>query len=204
MKRLLCSLLLLTTLALSLSGQTTREEEVRDDLDYYSSSEERRNQQNGFGGQLWYGAGAQLGFQGGNGTSFFQIGVSPIVGYKLNNVISVGPRASITYNNFRFETFSGTERNNFWTWSGGLFARAKVFQQFFVHGEYSLVSDVDIFTNGDEVRVTRALPFLGGGFQQGGGPGMAGFELLILFRLTQPDRINDSPYEFRTGFNFNF
>jgi hypothetical protein len=202
MKRFLLSLLMLTTLSFFLSGQTTREDEARDDLKYSSTSQDRLRQQSDFGGQLWYGAGAQLGFSSFNGNSFFQVGISPIVGYKLNNILSVGPRASITYNNVGFG--SGIDNISFWTWSSGVFARAKVFQQFFVHGEYSLVSDVDVFSNGDQLRVTRTIPFLGGGFQQGGGPGMAGFEILILFRLSQRDRFNDIPYEFRTGFNYNF
>ena len=42
------------------------------------------------------------------------------------------------------------------------------------------------------------------GINQGGGPGSAGFEFMVLFRLTQPDRINDAPYEIRSGFTYNF
>ncbi|MEL7160145.1 MAG: hypothetical protein AAFN92_05255, partial [Bacteroidota bacterium] len=82
---------------------------------------------------------------------------------------------------------------------------AKVIFPFFVHAEYSLNSEVERFdANGDPVRFVRAIPFLGGGISQGGGPGAIGYEILILFRLTSADRIGDSPFEFRTGINFNF
>jgi len=59
-------------------------------------------------------------------------------------------------------------------------------------------------SNGDAVRTTRAIPFLGGGLSQGGGPGAAGFEILILFRLSAADQIGDAPFEIRSGINFNF
>ncbi|MEM1358002.1 MAG: hypothetical protein AAGF89_07380, partial [Bacteroidota bacterium] len=196
------------TLSLSLVAQTSREREAREDLDYTSSSEERARDRGpgDFGSQLWWGTGAQLGFSATNNTSFFQIGLSPIVGYKINNILSVGPRGSLAYNSYKVEFFGGGEqKENFITWSAGAFARAKVFAPFFVHAEYSLVNEREQnFNTGELQPLTRAIPFLGGGISQGGGIGQAGFEILVLFRLSGADRINDSPFEFRSGFNFNF
>jgi hypothetical protein len=77
MKRFLLSLLMLTTLSFFLSGQTTREDEARDDLKYSSTSQDRLRQQSDFGGQLWYGAGAQLGFSSFNGTAFSKLASPP-------------------------------------------------------------------------------------------------------------------------------
>ncbi len=202
-------LLLFCTLSLTAFAQGgTTEEQAKDDLDYYNSANDNRvRDQRGdtFGSNLWFGAGAQLGFQGGNNSSFFQIGVSPIVGYKINNIISVGPRGSIAYNSFKFATNVGDETEKFLTWSAGAFARAKVIGQFFAHAEYSLVNERQRnFQTGELDGVTRAIPFLGAGISQGGGIGAAGFEILILFRLSGADRIGDSPFEFRSGLNFNF
>jgi len=201
-------LLLLCTFSLAVNAQgRTTEDEAKNDLDYYNSKNDRVRNDRGdtFGSNLWYGAGAQLGFQGGNNQSFFQIGLSPIIGYKLNNVISIGPRGSISYNSFKFATASGDVTENFFTWSAGPFVRARVFGQFFAHAEYSLVNERQRnFQTGELDGVTRAIPFLGGGISQGGGPGAAGFEILILFRLSGADRIGDSPFEFRSGLNFNF
>ncbi len=196
-------------LSVSAFAQTT-EEEARDDLDYTRAPQrERFDRRNN---NFWYGTGAQLGFAGGNGQSFFNIGLTPIVGYKINEIFSVGPRGSFVYNRFKQDGFRGSPeiKEGYFTWSLGAFGRAKIFRGIFAHVEYSLVNEVDGFTSvgssGDveTVRSTRAIPFLGAGLQQGGGPGGAGFEILILFRLNQPETINDSPYELRTGVNFNF
>ncbi|MCP9236738.1 hypothetical protein [Lewinella sp. JB7] len=194
------SLLLCLMLGLSgiLPGQT-REDSARDDLSYGNRSQRNVSDE---GGGIWYGAGAQLGFRGGNNFSFFQIGVSPMAGYKFNNFLSFGPRVSVTYNSFR-DDFAAI-KDKYFSWSAGLFGRAKIFRGLFVHGEYSLISDVDYFVAGGQERVTRAIPFLGAGFNQGGGPGNPGFEILLLFRLTQRERLNDAPYELRTGINYNF
>ena len=185
----------------------TRDDAARDDIRYGNRG---RQVEFSEGGDIWYGAGALLQFQSSNFGSQFRIGVNPIIGYKLNNILSVGPRASIVYNAYRFPTVGGgnlTSRN--WEWSVGAFARAKIYRGFFAQAEYSLLSDVALFAGAtpgqiNELRATRAVPFLGAGLSQGGGPGAVGFEILVMFRLIQPDRLNDSPYEFRTGINYNF
>ena len=183
-------------------GQRT-EEEARDDLKY-DSEEPRRQRPAGFRDQLWLGTGAQLGFGATSFSSQFVVGLSPIVGYKLNNFLSVGPRAGITYNRYRDDRFNF--KQGFVEYEVGAFVRAMVFRGFFAHAEYDLLNEVDIVAgqNGAMTqRRTRAVPFLGGGINQGGGPGSTGFEFLILFRLTQPDIINDSPFQIRTGINWN-
>lgn len=208
LKQILLPFLLLLTFSLALSAQTSREQEAQDDLDYSNTTNDRnRGQAPGeFGSQLWWGTGAQLGFSASNNTSFFQIGLSPIVGYKINDILSVGPRGSIAYNAYKVEFFGGGEqKEKYVTWSAGAFARAKVIFPFFVHAEYSLVNEREVNQLTGELQpLTRAIPFLGGGISQGGGIGAAGYEILVLFRLSGNDRINDSPFEFRTGFNFNF
>ena len=201
LKKFVFALLLLCTCSFAISAQTT-EREAEQDLDYYSDKQPANFNDGRLGSQIWWGTGAQLGFNSNNFESFFQIGLSPIVGYKINQVLSVGPRGSFAYNSYN--NVNLPERQNFITWSAGAFARAKVFGQFFAHGEYSLLNEVDGFNGDEAIRATRAVPFLGGGISQGGGPGQAGFEILILFRLTAADRIGDSPFQFRSGLNFNF
>lgn len=205
LRNLFLALLLTGAFATTLSAQTT-DDQARDDLDYYSDDRPAEQLNDDFTSRIWWGTGAQLQFQGGNNSSIFQIGLSPIAGYKINNFLSFGPRASILYNAYRFDNFNGTrDKFNFVTWSGGLFTRAKIFGQFFAHAEYSLVNEVIGFSTNDEaIRTTRAIPFLGGGLSQGGGPGAAGFEFMVLFRLTQADQIGDAPFEIRSGLNFNF
>ena len=197
-------LLSLTLGAFTLSAQT-EEDRARDDLDYYKSGDTR--EQSRGGGDLWYGAGAQLGFSSNQFNSLFVVGLSPIVGYKLNNFLSVGPRGAFTYNAYREDVGANDRlKINYITWEAGLFARAKVIYPFFAHVEYSLVSEARSFdrVNQTAQRVTRAVPFAGAGISQGGGPGQSGFEILVLIRLASAEFINDSPVVFRTGINYNF
>jgi hypothetical protein len=195
LRSLLLPLILLALSTALLTAQRT-EDQARDDLRYGSDNRRDRISE---GGDIWYGAGAQVGFQSFRGQNYLRLGVSPIVGYKLNNFLSVGPRASLLYNRFSQNGFS----ESFITWSAGAFARAKIYRGFFAHAEYSAISDVDYLT-GQQRRTIAAAPFLGAGLNQGGGPGQFGFEISILFRLTPPEFLNDRPYLFRTGVNFNF
>lgn len=204
------ALLLLSAFSFSVSAQTT-EDRARRDLDYYSSTDDR--EQANAGGDIWWGTGAILGFNSNNFERIFRIGLTPIVGYKINNFLSIGPRGSFTYTAYRRSFGGGAPdlKSNFFEWSVGPFARAKVFNfgggsnQIFLHAEYNLNNEVAAFdANDDPIRSTRAIPFLGAGLNQGGGPGMGGFEILVLFRLSSADQIGDRPFEFRTGFNFNF
>ena len=210
MYKYLFALLLSFAFVPAATAQTT-DEDARDDLDYYSTRNQERTRAARapkFTDNLWYGTGAQLGFSSNGFSSFFNIGLSPIVGYKINNFLSVGPRASFSYNRYTQELGGGNElKEGFFTYSVGPFVRARVYRGFFVHGEYSIVNEVIDFDSANDfapIRRTRAIPFAGGGLSQGGGPGQTGFEILILFRLTQPDMINESPFEFRTGVNYNF
>lgn len=202
--------LLLFLSSVSVFAQNTAEEDAKQDLDYYNSADERKSNRFEAGSlmdQLWFGAGAQLGFSANNFQSTFLVGLSPMVGYKVNNFLSFGPRGSLVYNNFRIDT-GGADRLsfNFVTWQAGLFARARIINPIFAHVEYSLVNEAFAFneTTGEVTRRTRAIPFAGGGYSQDAGPGTLGFELLILFRLSQADQLGDSPFEFRSGLNFNF
>ncbi|WP_116106120.1 hypothetical protein [Lewinella sp. IMCC34191] len=195
-------LLFVSLLVSSLLSAQTREDAARDDLGYGSARS--RQVEDNQAGDLWYGAGATIGFSANQFSSLFRIGVSPMVGYKFNNIFSAGPRASLIYTRYNNDAI-GTD--NSITWSAGLFARAKVYRSFFLHAEYSLLSEKDYgFFGASQFgnRVTRAIPYLGGGINQGGGLGSAGFEFMILFRLTPREYANDTPYEIRSGFTYNF
>ncbi|WP_116127795.1 hypothetical protein [Lewinella sp. IMCC34183] len=192
-------------LSTSLLRAQTREDDARDDLNYGNA----KRAVEGTGGDIWYGAGATIGFSASNYSSNFRIGVSPMVGYKFNNIFSAGPRVSLIYNRFTLEP---DLKDNSFTWSAGVFTRAKIYRGFFAHAEYSLVSEKTFgyLTNSqgnvslEVLRRTRPILFLGGGISQGGGPGAGGFEFLVLFRMISEKYLNDAPYEIRSGFNYNF
>lgn len=196
----------LSFISLQLAAQNDRpnEADARRDLDYYNS--DRPAAGDGSGG-IWYGGGFQLGFSSNNFESIFQIGISPIVGYKITPWLSAGPRASLLYNAYSVDLGAGRERTSYFTYAGGVFVRAKAFQQFFAHVEYNLENDVIGFNNAtlDPIRRTRSVPYIGGGLVQGGGlQGGVGFELMILFPITEREFINDSPFIIRSGITVNF
>lgn len=205
--RLFLLLLLLSGLAGSTVTAQTREDDARSDLRYGNRGGQQTFAE---GGDIWYGAGLILDYQSRLNRSLFRIGITPIIGYKLNNFLSVGPRGSVIYNAFGADSQQGRLTSRHWDYSIGAFTRARVWRGIFAQAEYSLLSDVlltsvDPQTNRfNQIRQTRGVPFLGAGFSQGGGPNALGFEISVMFRLTQPDRLNDSSFEIRTGMNYNF
>ena len=201
------SVLLLCLFTLQLSAQTDpdREAEAAQDLDYYSGDKPSRERSERFSDNLWYGGGVQLGFQASNFTSYFLIGLSPMVGYKLNDRFSIGPRVSLNYNRFTCDQGGGDRfKKGYMTWEAGIFARAKIINPIFLHAEMSLENRRLIVSCGEPLRQTRTMPYLGIGYSPNNGGGGSS-ELLLLFRLRNDGQsIIESPYVFRTGFNFNF
>lgn len=199
-------LLLLFCFLLSVSAAVAQntEDQARDDLDYYKKGDDKESRRGG--GDLWYGGGFQLGFNADQFSSAFVVGVSPMVGYKVNNFLSVGPRGAIAYNALRFENGTADrDKVNFVTWEAGLFARAKIYAPFFAHVEYSLVNEATTRDGtGGVNKITRGIPFAGVGINQGGGPGVMGGEILVLIRLSRSEFLFDSPIVYRFGFNYNF
>ena len=96
--------------------------------------------------RLWFGAGGTLGFQGGNGQSFTQIGLLPQVGYKFNNWLSAGPRFGATVSlvkSFALPESGGgdvdTRRYSTVDYTVGGFVRGR-YRQFYVQTEYNVRS----------------------------------------------------------------
>ena len=84
-------------------------------------NDEYFDESGGLGHKLWYGGGFNLGFSGNSFQSLFQIGISPMVGYKITEEFSVGPRASVQYNYFRVNDGGQVLRASPITWAAGAF-----------------------------------------------------------------------------------
>ncbi|MCB9265170.1 MAG: hypothetical protein H6558_09115 [Lewinellaceae bacterium] len=164
----------------------------------------------GFAHRLWYGGGFSLGFSGNNFESIFQIGLSPMVGYKITEEFSVGPRANLSYFLYRGETFTpaGVQGANLFEYGLGAFARYKVFRSIFVHLEYGFDNEARIFGY-DEIardwitdRRVRNNAFVGGGYNDGNG--VWGYEIYLLYNVLQEDNTLALPLDFRFGITYNF
>ena len=171
-------------------------------------NDEYFDESGGFGHKLWYGGGVNLGFSGNGLTSLFQIGVSPMVGYKIIEPFSVGPRASIQYNLYRINDGGGVLRSSYATWSLGAFTRFKVFQNFFAHGEFEFENGISGFSlNGNDlvpIRQNRENFYIGAGYNSSAG-GLLGYEIYLLYNLNQVNLdISESPIEIRFGITYKF
>lgn len=166
--------------------------------------------------RLWYGGGFNLGFSGTSGFSAFSLGISPMVGYKVfenNSNFSVGPRANLDYSYYK-----GTGTDNqihsvqSISYSLGLFARYKVFSNFFAHAEVeqenresiAMVSNLFVIgTDGKPLtqRDPRQNLYLGAGYTSGG---VLAYEVLIIYNALEPSNSVNLPFDIRFGFTYKF
>jgi hypothetical protein len=153
--------------------------------------------------KLWYGGGFGLGFTGNSFESVFMIGVSPMIAYKITPALSVGPRVDFSYTYFGYN-YNPVVRGklNLFSYGIGPFTRLKVYQSFFVHGEFQVESRAIPFSTGAGFRPIRDVQnnlFLGIGYNQGSS------ELLLLYNFNATNRdYLQPPFDIRFGFTFNF
>lgn len=149
--------------------------------------------------KLWYGGNAGIGL----GTGYFYVSLAPMVGYKITDKFSVGPRVQMAYINRRVYRLNADRfRNQTFDFGLAAFARYKVFRAIFAHAEYghlwyqNYVSSLDKnqWQNDDEA-------LIGLGYLQGSGK--FGYEILGLYRLTR-NGLNQNPFDIRVGFTYNF
>lgn len=176
--------------------------------------------QKGIGQSLWYGGGFTLGFAGTSNYSNFQIGITPMVGYKITDNLSAGPRVGITYQYIKGDArdlFTGelqTEATGLTEYIAGAFVRYKIFQQFFAQFEGEYRSSEFVLTDGrfliydseiDDISTVRQndfQPIVGAGYNSGAG--LWGYEIMILYRLNIPEDDIRSPFDIRFGITYNF
>lgn len=163
----------------------------------------------GFTHRLWYGGGVILNFLSTGAESAFTIGVSPLIGYKITDNFSVGPRFSLIYTNYRLQTgFDQVTAANLFDYGVGAFTRYKLFRSFFVHLEYG--ADKEEVVSGynsidDELvtsRVVRSNAYIGAGYNDGNG--LLGYDIYLLYNTLAPENSVRLPIEFRFGLTYNF
>lgn len=163
----------------------------------------------GFTHRLWYGGGIILNFLSNGTESAFTVGVSPLIGYKITDNFSVGPRFSLIYTNYRLQTgFDQVTPTNLFDYGIGAFTRYKLFRSFFVHLEYGadseeLVNGYDSFN--DELITSRAVrsnAYIGAGYNDGNN--IWGYDIYLLYNTLAPENNLRQPIEFRFGLTYNF
>ncbi|MFQ5448535.1 MAG: hypothetical protein ACE5FF_16535 [Saprospiraceae bacterium] len=180
-----------------------------------SSRTDQYFDESGFVNKLWFGGNFNLGFSGSGETNQFIFGLSPMVGYKvLNDIVSFGPRVGFTYNFIKGRGADGfIHKTSPVSYNLGVFARAKVFQNFFGHVEYEYQNTKVVFVdqfgllaldnNGDVATATqiRDNVYIGAGYTSGG---LWGYEILLLYNVNQPSTDLELPFSFRFGITYKF
>ena len=185
--------LLIFLLGWSYTADAQKRTKKKSDVDEYFD-------EGGFGShRFWYGGGVGLGFSGGNVQSQFNFSVSPMVGYKITPELSIGPRLELDYAHVRVSTGqSSSDKFNIFNYGIGGFARYKIFQQFFIHGEYQIES------RGNPISGTRGSRdnfYVGAGYSSGGS--LIGYEISLLWNLLEEGTV-DLPLDYRVAFTYNF
>ena len=166
--------------------------------------------------RLWYGAGGTLNFVAYNGESFAQIGLTPMVGYRLNNWLSAGPRAGVIATIVKGPIDNGTNaRFVLLDLVGGIFARAKVAQfygQVELNGlSYQIPEGINTFgeyvtePDSDSVRKTRigdTQLLTGIGYNPG--IGGVGTDIGLFYNLFDDVNSATNPFVFRIMLTFNY
>jgi len=171
--------------------------------------ESERAPSEGFPEFLWVGGGFNLGFTGSNNISIFQVGISPMAGYKITELFSAGPRVSLQYSYMRARNFSGTVENKHPISYGiGVFARHRIFRQIFAHAEYEYSDQAWAGYNSagslDVQRFTQNNVYIGGGYSSGF---PVAYEIMLLYNVNLADTVIgpiQNPISIRFGFTYNF
>lgn len=152
--------------------------------------------------KLWFGGTVNLFWVNQRNFSQFLVGVAPMVGYKVTDKLSFGPRVEIQYTSFKYQTVSGNQTANNFNFGGFGFGRYKIFRRFFIHIETGFTTQPyltpDNSGNLDFIRELRQPVLAGLGYTEGGG------EIYLLYDFNNPDETARFPFQYRFGFNYNF
>ena len=135
------------------------------------------------GRRWWVGAHTAIGFGASTTLINYRLGLAPMFGYQLIPGISVGPRASILYNHFRFRDIGGNviETYNVVDTGIGAFVRGQVYRQYFIQGELMYESIENINQFGDESKINGMNAYIGIGMNSRGNT--PSFEIMLAYDL---------------------
>ncbi|MEP7266926.1 MAG: hypothetical protein ABI844_04810 [Saprospiraceae bacterium] len=161
---------------------------------------------------LWYGGGFGLSFSSGYAGlpgNTFTVGLSPMMGYKLNKIFSVGPRITVQYTNGRFNQGIGAPvaKFNGFDYGAGVFARAKIFPTIFAHTEIGYINyqyPTGYLTANNKLETARYgdNQFLAGlGYTSGG---LFKTEIYLLYDFLSNNQSTQLPIVYRFGITYKF
>ena len=159
-----------------------------------------------FKDRLWYGGGFSLGFSSSFNISLLQAGISPMMGYKLSERWSVGPRTSVVWSYYRAKLSNDeTTSAHPLSWSVSGFTRYKLLPRIFAQAEYEYEQEAFAVFDGSQIiiqRNDRYNYYAGGGYHSG--DGLWGFEIVGLYNLNPNIPVFENPFVIRFGVTYRF
>lgn len=156
--------------------------------------------------RIWYGGNVPIGLGFGSST-LIQLGISPMLGYKITPNFSLGPRVGFLYSYYSQRLANGqVERVQPLSWTAGAFSRYKFVDRFFAHLEYEYENEAVPYydSNGFQVqRYDANNMHIGLGLLQGGSGAMRS-EILLLYNVNPSPYSSQSPISLRFGLNWHF
>ncbi len=205
MKKIIQLSLLAMVLVLSVQDQAfaqkKKKKSDKDNAEYFDES-------GNFLTRVWFGGGFNLGFAGNNFESLFQLGISPMAGYKITDNFSIGPRVTVQYESYRVDLGNVVAKANPITFGGGVFSRYKIIPALFAHVEYELASEVQYgnpLPGSSELQIFRFQQdnlYVGLGYTSSGS--MIGYEISLLYNINAAENTIQQPIDIRFGLNYNF
>lgn len=152
------------------------------------------------GQRWWTGAHTTVGLGASTTLVNYTLGLAPMFGYQVVPGISVGPRASILYNHFRFRDIGGNliQKYNVVDLGIGAFIRGQVYRQYFAQAELMYESIENINQFGQESKINGMNAYIGIGMNSRGRT--PSFEIMLAYDLNLQAIFKNNLINGRFGF----
>lgn len=161
-----------------------------------------------FSDRLWYGGSLILNYYGQSNYTVFSLGVTPMVGVKLFDEFSIGPRAGFRLDNYRLNTGSKVDKLPLFEFSEGVFARYKFLNVVFAHAEFNFTQfqyvSPYLSPTGElqKLNAKTQNAYLGLGYNSG--MGQIGTEIYVLYNFLEDKNSVAQPFDIRFGVTYKF
>lgn len=161
-----------------------------------------------FSDRLWYGGSLILNYYGQSNYTVFTLGVTPMVGVKLFDEFSVGPRVGFRLDNYRLNTGSKIDKLPLFEFSEGVFARYKFLNVVFAHAEFNFTQfqyvSPYLSPTGElqKLNANTQNAYLGLGYNSG--MGQIGTEIYVLYNFLEDKNSVAQPFDIRFGVTYKF
>ena len=148
--------------------------------------------------KLFIGGSGDLGFSSNSYYgNFFNIGASPLLGYRITKRIAVGPGLVYNYYNLSGSSFSD--------YGAKVFSQIIVYKAFFLHGEHQILNSQGFDQTGrirPDYRQNIQSTLAGAGYRQMASNRL-GFDIYLLFTLANTNGVDNSRPIIRAGLIYN-